>query len=408
MLEEKIENCIFKMELLTAELSRKRKAIDMAKSSSLTGKKDLASKVYLRASELRRFEESFTNQDQGQTKPTCHVNGEHVQADVDSATENTTSMETGRLSEQIRDVSNKSEKVEDKSSSDSSPIPSSDIIAKKLRSLGLPIRLFGEVSDVQCYNRYRVAKVNLLASKAEIEIDEFRLGSGHGIRNPFLGKDKDDDKNSSSEKANIAVVCKRGSALAGEASSTCTTSAMVVTLSEKTEGDQLWAVGDVLNDDKEDPHKRTYIFFKSLLKKWEEDLSHRPESVRKTIQGKNETKTFKQCKDYIRPLFKLCKSRKLEKSIMDHLLKIVDCCEKGEFVKAHDAYMDLAIGRAAWPIGVTMVGIHARSGRAKIESANVAHVMNSELQRKYLTSVKRLMTYAQKKRDDVAPSKKVT
>jgi len=55
-----------------------------------------------------------------------------------------------------------------------------------------------------------------------------------------------------------------------------------------------------------------------------------------------------------------------------------------------------------------MVGIHARSGRAKIESANVAHVMNSELQRKYLTSVKRLMTYAQKKRDDVAPSKKVT
>jgi pre-mRNA-splicing factor 18 len=393
------------MEILTAELSRKRKAIDMAKSSSLTGKKDLASKVYLRASELRRFEESFTNQDQGQTKPTSHVNGEHVQADVYSATENTTSMDKGRLSEQIRDVSHKSDKVEDKASPNSSPIPSSDIIAKKLRSLGLPIRLFGEVSDLQCYNRYRVAKVHLLASKAEIEIDEFRLGSGHGIRNPFLGKDKDDDKNSSSEKANIAVVCKQGSAIAGGTSSTCATSAMISTLSEKTEGDQLLAV---LNDDKEDPHKRTYIFFKSLLKQWEEDLSHRPESVRKTIQGKNETKTFKQCKDYIRPLFKLCKSRKLEKSIMDHLLKIVDCCEKGEFVKAHDAYMDLAIGRAAWPIGVTMVGIHARSGRAKIESANVAHVMNSELQRKYLTSVKRLMTYAQKKRDDVAPSKKVT
>jgi pre-mRNA-splicing factor 18 len=55
-----------------------------------------------------------------------------------------------------------------------------------------------------------------------------------------------------------------------------------------------------------------------------------------------------------------------------------------------------------------MVGIHARSGRAKIESSNVAHVMNSELQRKYLTSVKRLLTFDQKRRTDVDPSKKVT
>jgi pre-mRNA-splicing factor 18 len=92
---------------------------------------------------------------------------------------------------------------------------------------------------------------------------------------------------------------------------------------------------------------------------------------------------------------------------MSHILKIVEFCQAGEFVKANDAYIDVAIGRAAWPIGVTQVGIHARTGRAKIESANVAHVMNSELQRKYLTSVKRLMTYYQKKREDVAPSKKV-
>ena len=89
------------------------------------------------------------------------------------------------------------------------------------------------------------------------------------------------------------------------------------------------------------------------------------------------------------------------------MIKIVNFSKEGEFVKAHDAYMDVAIGRAAWPIGVTMVGIHARSGRAKIESSKVAHVMNSELQRKYLTSVKRLLSYAQKKRPDVDPSKKV-
>lgn len=33
--------------------------------------------------------------------------------------------------------------------------------------------------------------------------------------------------------------------------------------------------------------------------------------------------------------------------------------------------------------------------------------MNNEMERKYFTSVKRLMTYAQAKRTDVAPSMKV-
>ena len=52
--------------------------------------------------------------------------------------------------------------------------------------------------------------------------------------------------------------------------------------------------------------------------------------------------------------------------------------------QAHDAYLEMAIGNAAWPIGVTMVGIHARTGREKISSRYVAHVLNDETQRKYI------------------------
>lgn len=44
----------------------------------------------------------------------------------------------------------------------------------------------------------------------------------------------------------------------------------------------------------------------------------------------------------------------------------------------------MAIGNAPWPIGVTMVGIHARTGREKIFSKHVAHVLNDETQRKYI------------------------
>ena len=54
-----------------------------------------------------------------------------------------------------------------------------------------------------------------------------------------------------------------------------------------------------------------------------------------------------------------------------------------------------------------MVGIHERSGRERIAESKVAHVMNNEMQRKYFTAVKRLMTFAQNKRPDVNPSMKV-
>ena len=54
------------------------------------------------------------------------------------------------------------------------------------------------------------------------------------------------------------------------------------------------------------------------------------------------------------------------------------------FSQANDAYLEMAIGNAPWPIGVTMVGIHARTGREKISARNVAHVLNDETQRKYI------------------------
>lgn len=53
-------------------------------------------------------------------------------------------------------------------------------------------------------------------------------------------------------------------------------------------------------------------------------------------------------------------------------------------MQANDVYLQMAIGNAPWPIGVTMVGIHARTGREKIFAQHVAHVLNDETQRKYI------------------------
>merc|ERR1711939_455818 len=95
-------------------------------------------------------------------------------------------------------------------------------------------------------------------------------------------------------------------------------------------------------------------YFKRLIKQWEQQLNERDEDVKNTAQGKIETKTQKQCKDYIRPLFKLCKKKTVPPDILFNLKRIRDFCIEGEFVKANDAYIQTAIGNSAWPIGITL------------------------------------------------------
>lgn len=72
------------------------------------------------------------------------------------------------------------------------------------------------------------------------------------------------------------------------------------------------------------------------------------------------TKTYKQCKDYIRPLIKILKQKVLESEMAKSLFAITFACDAGEFRKAHDEYILVAIGSAPWPIGVTCVGVHDR------------------------------------------------
>lgn len=71
--------------------------------------------------------------------------------------------------------------------------------------------------------------------------------------------------------------------------------------------------------------------------------------------------------------------------------------QRREYLKAQEYYLQLAIGNAPWPIGVTAVGIHERSSRERIHSSQVAHVLNDEKSRKYIQSLKRLMTFCQEK-----------
>ncbi|KAK9057308.1 hypothetical protein SSX86_022143 [Deinandra increscens subsp. villosa] len=148
------------------------------------------------------------------------------------------------------------------------------------------------------------------------------------------------------------------------------------------------------------------VFFKKLLIEWNQELDEMSELEKRTAKGKSTFATFKQCARYLNPLFKFCRKKVLPDDIRQALMLVVNCCMKRDYLAAMDHYIRMAIGNAPWPIGVTMVGIHERSAREKIYTNSVAHVMNDETTRKYLQSVKRLMTFCQR-RYPTMPSKAV-
>lgn len=139
------------------------------------------------------------------------------------------------------------------------------------------------------------------------------------------------------------------------------------------------------------------VFFKRLLNEWKQELDEMSDAEKRTAKGKSIVATFKQCARYLAPLFRFCRKKILPGDIRQALMVVVDCCMKRDYLAAMDQYIKMAIGNAPWPIGVTMVGIHERSAREKIHTNSVAHIMNDETTRKYLQSVKRLMTFCQRK-----------
>jgi len=393
------------MDLLGKELERKKQTLAKVKEVAGTnignGKKK---RKYLKLADLRQIEEK--EQEEKDRKRWMQQRQRDNQNNNFTSSMSSSLYKNSNQNKICDDAQTNSNKSKRESNSDSKKASSSSTsaslsltkdldssplsITRKLRQMGLVVRYFGEGNTMRSERLQKALEQQSKTLQGLSELEEFRLGKGHEY-NP--------DKNNQNQQRKNTQHLGNGE--------TSTDKARNETIKAKNY-EIVVDTGVEKEEDQSDTPKVIYKYLKSLLKEWERRLADRPESITRSVAGKNESKTLKQCKDYIRPLFKLLKSRKLEDGLQFHLLNIVNYAKQGEFVQAHDSYMDMAIGRAAWPIGVTMVGIHARSGRAKIETSNVAHVMNSELQRKYLTSVKRLLTFDQKRRTDVDPSKKVT
>ncbi|KAL9062220.1 MAG: hypothetical protein Q9157_009117 [Trypethelium eluteriae] len=149
--------------------------------------------------------------------------------------------------------------------------------------------------------------------------------------------------------------------------------------------------------------ERKYLFrklasyFTMVFTEWEIALQQRPEEVKTSYQGKAAYNAMIQAKENMKPLFRRMEQREVEDGVLEPVVEIVKAAQERRYVDANDGYLRLSIGKAAWPIGVTMVGIHERSAREKLHESDkgAAHIMSDETTRKYLQSIKRCLSFAQ-------------
>jgi hypothetical protein len=157
-------------------------------------------------------------------------------------------------------------------------------------------------------------------------------------------------------------------------------------------------LGEIKADSSEPPDEQELVlrWIERMMLEWKLWILQNSVELKRTEFGRKKITTFKQCEEFMKPLNVQLKRKSLEKSLCERLSSIVRHCHDRNYKKAMDEYILFAIGNAAWPIGVTCVGIWARASREKLNERNVAHILNDEATRKWAQSIKRLMSFTQR------------
>eukprot|EP00708_Paratrimastix_pyriformis_P002407 GAFH01001153.1.p1 GENE.GAFH01001153.1~~GAFH01001153.1.p1 ORF type:complete len:442 (+),score=53.55 GAFH01001153.1:143-1327(+) len=278
-------------------------------------------------------------------------------------------------------------------------LPPRQDVFRMLRRYGEPITLFGE-TDLPRVKRLRLAQL--------------RHDLQHGQQDVWSKLEKSGGSALGGSGYNFTYMQEfLQSVLSGSAANTA-----AATASAPAPDPHSFSVAAMIDEEDASPsaakpatkgHEKEEFLLSEItkyLKTWEADLEARPESVKKTAAGRKALNLLRQCAEYIKPLFSMLRRRQCPQEILDPLYRIFQLLEQREYVKASDVYLRFSIGNSPWPMGVTCVGIHERSAREKIHSDQIAHVLNDESQRKYIQSIKRIMTFAQE-RYPTDPSKSV-
>lgn len=152
---------------------------------------------------------------------------------------------------------------------------------------------------------------------------------------------------------------------------------------------------------------------RKAVKAWEAELAAKPDEDKKKPAMKTEVAQHRQVRRDVRPLQKRLRIYVIDPWLLDKIYHIVKNAAEREYRNAAEAYLDLSIGKAAWPVGIgcggsmlmeDAIGLHDRFNRNN-QVKDIAWAMNDEPTRKFVQALKRLMNVCQRAFPPDDPSK---
>jgi len=336
------------MDLLKAEIERKRSAsAALGGNTAVGGKKKWVKKGDLEKARVAQYHEGKAEDDK------ARQTSSNARFDAGAPIVDGTDSGGGAIAPPV---------VAGGAGSSTEDIRPSDV-KRRLRMLGQPIQLFDE-DDEERLERYRAVSSAL---PTESEVDRSDLKKGQMFNETQLYNDKGE-----------AIQAGVQGDVEGAAESYKDDEELTATFIPTT------------------PEQIVSRHFKELMQMWETELSERDPISAQMAEGKREMEYYLQARRHLRPFFKQLKTRGMPYDVLSTMVEITRHMQQREYVRANDAYIKCAIGNMPWPMGITGTGVHERQGRQHIQSGKISHVMNDETQRKYLQSIKRLMTFSQR------------
>lgn len=132
-------------------------------------------------------------------------------------------------------------------------------------------------------------------------------------------------------------------------------------------------------------------FLLQTLREWGESLP--PLVERNPDDTYQDAVSFLRTQRELKPLLSQIRTDKVPSDIFESLLRISHLASERRYVDCNTEYLKLAIGNKPWQVGVGNVFIQERSSLDRIATAS--HLLNEETTRRFVQSVKRLITKAE-------------
>lgn len=317
------------------------------------------------------------------------------------------------------------------------PMPLEDIVSR-FRQMGQPIILFGE-TDMQRYKRMRQLEREDHEGKKNpdlVMLEAVHANSRTMIEDQTKDKDdEDEDEEEGEKKQEGEEEDEKSEASESEEEKDSEKDSEKESGQDDLTGDEKDGAakkeGEGGEAPKEKPKEEAVevpevdlgtmdqcdmirSWVRKSLKAWEKELADLPDEEKKKPSTKTAVAAHRQVRRDVRPLQKRLRMYRMEEWLLDKIYNIVKKADDREYREAAEAYLDLTIGKAAWPVGIgcggsmlmeDAIGLHDRFNR-NAQVKDVAYALNDEVTRKFVQALKRLMNAAQKYWPPADPSKK--